>query len=94
LQIFYAIAVSIGRVSSQRKRLANCNGTDLTLPLLQALPKDAQIHLYGTTTSVIKKAADFLRMQDITPASIADGYSDFDWSQMDIKQKNILLIGR
>lgn len=94
LQTFYAAAVSLDRVSSDRKRLANCNGTDLTLPLLQQLPKDAQIHLYGAGPSVIQKAADFLRTQDITPVSITDGYNDFDRSKMDSEHKNILLIGR
>lgn len=94
LQTFYAAAVSLGRVSSPRRRLANCNGTDLTLPLLQALPKDTQIHLYGAKSAVIKKAADFLRTQGITPASMSDGYHDFDRSIMDTTQKNILLIGR
>jgi UDP-N-acetyl-D-mannosaminuronic acid transferase (WecB/TagA/CpsF family) len=95
LQIFYATAVMVGRIQSPRKWLANCNGTDLTLPLLQHIHHGNQVHMYGGTPTGVPGAAQFLRTHDILPVSVTHGWNiEFDWSKVDPSAKNILLLGR
>ena len=62
LQTFYAAAIKLSRVQSTRTWLANCNGTDLTLPLLNTLQKiypGFVIHLYGGRPATAEKARVF-----------------------------------
>ena len=94
LQIFYRTAVKTNRIQSKKSWLSNCNGTDLTLPLLQQIHHGNPVHIYWGTPTGVQGAAQFLRTQDIVPVSATHGYVDFDWSNVDPSKKNILLIGR
>ncbi len=81
LQTFYAAAVKLGRVQSTRTWLANCNGTDLTLPLLYELHKRHPwlvIHLYGAKPSTVDKARIFLHDNGLMCGVVEDGYSQRD----------------
>ena len=100
LQIFYWCATRW----RNHLRLANCNGTDLTLPLLQALKKKYNKHciisLYGWTNDIVKKSAQFLRNQWYTVCYMQDGYATFDREKFIVATKqfqtscHILLVGR
>lgn len=100
LQIFYWCATRWHK----RLWLANCNGTDLTLPLLEALQKkynkNCVISLYGWTNNSVKKSAQFLRNQWYTTCYIQDGYTTFDRNKfLSMTTQNnafchVLLVGR
>lgn len=98
LQIFYRSLVTAGHQHTDKSRLANCNGTDLTMPLLQYIHKTIPwlvVHLYGATQSVVTRAQIYITDQWITTGIIQNGYSARDWAAIkDYTWPQVLLVGR
>lgn len=82
------------------KELPNLNGTDFLPYFLSNLPKDkkVEIFLYGATDEVVQKSATYItEIFDYLILSAQNGFGEFNWDEMQPKQKGIiriLLIGR
>jgi N-acetylglucosaminyldiphosphoundecaprenol N-acetyl-beta-D-mannosaminyltransferase len=74
--------------------VANCNGTDFIPELVDALPKEYTIILYGCTAAGIPKALEFASERFGRLCYWMHGYLPFDWSLLDIPGPVILLVGR
>ncbi len=96
LQLFYRFAVKTSHVNSKTSWLSNCNGTDITLPLLESLPSGTVVHIYGWTQEVINKSKQFLSDKWYHVGIVSNGYQsldtdvfdDYDWA------KQVLLVWR
>ncbi|AHB41052.1 WecB/TagA/CpsF family glycosyl transferase [candidate division SR1 bacterium RAAC1_SR1_1] len=105
LQIFYRMAWKLKKLTTKRPRLENLNGTDFTIEFLDWLyasanPDSVQLVLYGTYPGILEKTKSFLTEKGYYIAYSQDGYTNFDWDQLDeIMKKNkrkhtILIIAR
>lgn len=99
LQTYYAAAVLLGRIQSTRTWLANCNGTDLTLPLLNTVQKTYPwlvIHLYGGRSATAEKARIFLHDNGLLCGVVQDWYTARDWNNIApfSGAKQVLLVAR
>ena len=71
----------------------NCNGTDLIPELIDVLPRDSHIVLYGTTWAGMSRAIAFAEKRFGKRCRGVHGYAPFDWNLLDSASPTILLIG-
>ena len=105
LQIFYYLAVTLGVIESDSKRLPNLNLTDFTPYFLNSLKQKfwnqrLNVLLYWSTPKVAEKVKENLSLKWYNIIYIQDWFSEFDRDKAEealneyVDTTNILLVAR
>ena len=105
LQIFYYLAVLLGRIESEKKWLPNLNWTDFTPFFLNDIKQKywnqrINILLYWSTPKVVEKVKENLTLKGYNVIYTQDWFSEFDRDKAEeslneyVDTINILLVAR